>query len=131
MVLFGVVMLITPVIGKGPLNAAEKNPNAVIETGTFYTAPWTKVELVLPSGTVNRWIYWPESTTSVLVKPADKFYCPTEIEFDETNFMSWLTNPDYIGTWVHMSQEGYAALFAYFGMSIPSIPPEGVYLLAR
>jgi len=129
--LFIVAMAVSPVMGKGPINAAEKNPNAVVEDGIFFTAPWTKVDLVLPSGVVNRWIYWPESTTSVLVRPADVFSCPTEIEFDETNFMVWLTNPEYSHKWVHMSQTGYAALFAFFGMTVPSIPPEGVYLLSR
>lgn len=137
-ILFVVAMFVSPVMGKGPINAADQNPNVVVETG-FYTGevngvpfavPWTKVELVLPSGVVYRRIFWPNSVTSVLIKPADKFYCPTEIEFDVTNFMTWLTNPDYIGKWVHMSAAAYAVLFTVFGMTVPSIPPAGVYLLA-
>ncbi|MEJ2127097.1 MAG: hypothetical protein P8X84_06320, partial [Candidatus Bathyarchaeota archaeon] len=85
-------MFVSPVMGTGPINAVDKNPNVVVETG-FYTGeingvpfavPWTKVELVLPSGVIYRRIFWPNSVTSVLIKPADIFHCPTEIEFDET-----------------------------------------------
>lgn len=130
MLLLAVGMLISPVMGNGPINAVEKNPRLFVETGiSFGVVPWTKVDLVLPSGVTYRRIYWPESTTCVLVKPADSFHCPTEIEFDHTNFTVWLT-PDYIGTWVHMSKAGYEALFAFFGMTVPSVSPDGVYLLA-
>jgi cytochrome bd-type quinol oxidase subunit 1 len=131
-ILFAAAMLVSPVMGTGPINAADQNPNVGVETGIYmpFAVPWTKVELVLPSGVIYRRIFWPNSITSVLEKPADSFYCPTEIEFDETNFMTWLTNPDYIGKWVHMSAAGYATLFTVFGMTVPSIPPEGVYLLA-
>ena len=138
MLLLAVGMLISPVMGNGPINAVEKNPRLFVETGLYegerngvpFAVPWTKVDLVLPSGVTYRRIYWPTSTTCVLVKPADSFYCPTEIEFDHTNFMAWLTNPDYIGTWVHMSKAGYEALFAFFGMTVPSVSSDGVYLLA-
>ena len=137
-ILFVAAMFVSPVMGTGPINAVDENPNVVVETGIYtgeingvpFAVPWTKVELVLPSGVIYRRIFWPNSITSVLVKPADSFYCPTEIEFDETNFMTWLTNPDYIGKWVHISAAGYAALFTVFGMTVPSIPTKGVYLLA-
>jgi hypothetical protein len=136
MLLLAVGMLISPVMGKGPINAVEKNPRLFEETGIYegviygvpFAVPWTKVDLVLPSGVTYRRIYWPAGTTCVLVKPADSFYCPTEIAFDDTDFMDWLT-PDYIGTWVHMSKAGYEALFAVFGMTVPSISEDGVYLL--
>ena len=139
MILVAAVMLVSPVMGKGPINAVDKNPRIVVETGIFegvlptgpFAVPWTKVELVLPSGVIYRRIYWPDSSiTNVLEKPADSFYCPTEIEFDETNFMIWLVNPDYIGKWVHMSAAGYEALFSYFGMVVPTVPTEGFYLKA-
>ena len=139
MILFAAAILVSPVMGKGPINAVDKNPRIVVETGFYegvlpngvpFSVPWTKVELVLPSGVIYRRIYWPNSVTCVLVKPADSFYCPTEIEFDETNFRTWLGNPDYVGEWVHMSAAGYAALFTFFGMTVPSIPTEGVYLKA-
>jgi hypothetical protein len=139
MILVAAAMLVSPVMGEGPIKAVDKNPRIVVETGIFegvlpngvpFAVPWTKVELVLPSGVIYRRIYWPDSITKVLVKPADSFYCPTEIEFDETNFMTWLVNPDYIGKWVHMSAAGYEALFSYFGMTVPTVPTEGCYLKA-
>jgi hypothetical protein len=118
MTLFAVAMLVAPVMAKGPVN----NPHAVLET-TTQGAP--VLDLNLPSEVTNRWF---SLDVHVIVKPADKFNCPTELDVGNT-YMLWLINSDYRGKWVKMSQTGYLGLFAFFGLTAPSdVPAEGVYI---
>jgi hypothetical protein len=127
--LLALAMLVIPVMAKAS-NAVGKNPNVVPETTTSGT---DVLDLNLPSGVTNRWF---GTEAHIIVKPADKFYNPTEIVLDvtanpmaENSFLQWLINTDYRATWVKMTQTGYLALFAFFGLTPPTnVPTEGVYI---
>ncbi|MFX0202669.1 MAG: hypothetical protein ACFFCW_41730 [Candidatus Hodarchaeota archaeon] len=124
MALLAIAMLVAPVMAK-PSNAVDKNPNVVLDTTTLRPGGVPVVDLNLPSEVTNRWF---GSEAHIVVKPADKFYNPTEIQLDQTNFWMWFS-PEYRGKWVKMSQMGYLALFTFFGLTPPTdVPPEGVYI---
>ena len=118
-----VAMFIVPVMAKGPVKAADKNPNAeILQSGTY---PLASLELTPPSEITNRW-FGPEGVR-VIVKPIDKFYNPTDIVLDETDAVLWFS--DYRATWVKMTKAAYESLFVMFDLPIPDgIPDEGVYI---
>lgn len=129
MSLFAMFLLATPVMAKGPVKAADKNPNAEILGGFV-------LELTSPSQVINRWfgVNVPHPDLHIIVKPANEFNCPTELDVGD-NFTMWLTNPDYRGKWVHMNKgtalppTGYLGLFTIFGLPVPTdVPDEGVYI---
>jgi hypothetical protein len=126
--LLATAMVVAPVMAKGPPpeNVEGKNPNSVEEGCT--NPPFVGVvvlDLDLPSEIINRWF---GSNIHVIVKPADKFYNPTELDVGD-NFMMWLMNPDYRGKWVHMTKAGYLGLRAFFGLpSAGDVPEEGIYI---
>jgi hypothetical protein len=125
MTLLTLAMLVIPVMAKGPINSVDKNPNAILETTTLRPGGVPVVDLNLPSEVTNRW-FGPEA--HIVVKPADKFYNPTEIQFDHTNFWMWFM-PENRGIWAKMTQTGYLALFAFFGLTPPTnVPADGVYI---
>jgi hypothetical protein len=123
MILMVGAMLVTPVMAKGPLKAIDKNPNAeILQSGTF---PLASLELTPPSEITNRW-FGPEGVR-VIVKPADKFYNPTDIVLDEADVMLWFS--DYRATWVKMTKSAYELLFTMFDLPPPTdVPDEGVYI---
>lgn len=120
-VLLAAAILVAPVLAKGPINAEDKNdiPNAEIIVGGA-----SVLDLTPPSEVTNRW--FGANNIHVIVKPADQFYNPTEIEFNEFTVGMWFMEV-YRGKWVKMTQAGYEALFTMFGLPVPDIPPEGVY----
>jgi hypothetical protein len=128
MALLSLVLLVLPVMAKpetrGPLNAAENNPNADLYL-VFGFIP--KLDLATPGGVTNRWINWPNGATSrVVIKPADEFKCPNAIDMEDS-YMPILTNPEYWNKWVFLSQTGYEALFASFLLPPPA-DTGGVYM---
>ena len=127
MVLSSLVLLVLPVMAKpetrGPLNAAENNPNAdLFLVGGFVP----KLDLIAPSGVTNRWINWPASTSRVVIKPADKFNCPNAIDMGN-DWFSILMYSENWNKWVFLSQTGYEELLAAFSLPPPA-DTGGVYM---
>ena len=129
MALLAVAMLVTPVMARGPLNAVGKNPNVEIIGDAPSGAP--VLDLNLPSGVTKRWF---GDEVQALVKPANQFHCPTELDVGD-NFVLWLMNENYRGKWVHMNKgaafppSGYLGLFTIFDLIAPTdVPEEGVYI---
>ena len=123
--LLTIAVLATPIFAEGPLNAVDKNPNAVLDVATKIVPGVLVLDLNLPSGVTQRWF---GDEARVKVKPADEFYNPTTLDVGD-NFLMWLMNEDYRGTWVKMSQTGYLGLFDFFGLTLPTdVPSEGVYI---
>ncbi|MFC1487784.1 hypothetical protein ACFLRN_08885, partial [Thermoproteota archaeon] len=125
--LLAVIMFVVPAMAKGPINAVDKNPNAVLDTTTKIVPPpgVPVVDLNLPSEVTNRWF---GDEVHVTVKPVGKFYNPTTLDAGD-DFLMWLMNPDYRGKWVKMSQTGYLGLFDFFGLTPPiNVPAAGVYV---
>lgn len=118
------IMLIIPVNAKGPVNAEEANPNAEL-LESIYSPMFNSLELNLPSEITNRW--FGSGGVRVIVKPADKFYNPTDVLLDVADVPLWFT--DYRATWVKMTKAAYLSLFVMFGLTQPTdVPDEGVYV---
>ena len=127
-------MMVTPVLAKpvsrGPLNAADKNPNINLRYGipTDPTLPPAEnVEMTTPSGLINRWINWSYSTSRVVIRPDDKFKCPKAIEVGNAWWLAF--SEDNYHKWVHMSRAGFEGLAAFFQGTAPDTNGAGVYFL--
>ena len=126
-------MMIAPVLAKpnsrGPLNSAGKNPNADLGWSTPPSYPddplAAKLDLMTPSGLINRWINYTDNTSRVVMKPDNKFKIKTAVEA-----IGWFSPfmPANIGKWVHMSLAQLQALSEQFGSDAPDIGgADGVY----
>ena len=128
-----VAMMVAPVLAKpisrGPLNAADNNPNINLRYGipTDPTLPPAEnVEMTTPSGLINRWINWSYSTSRVVIRPDDKFKCPKAIEVGNAWWLVFMVEDNY-NKWCHMSRAGFEGLAAYFQSTAPDTNGAGVY----
>ena len=126
-------MLVAPVMAKpisrGPLNAADKNPNIDLRWGIPpdpELPPAENVEMVTPSGLINRWINFSSSTSRVVIRPDDKFKCPTAVEVGDLWYLVFMVEANH-NKWCHMSRAGFEGLAAYYQGTAPDTNGAGVY----